>query len=141
MAIADLARCENQEKSNLGEAMKNCWIGYFLVLVMCIPALAQSQAGYQSGKIIKVTKLEDTSRGISGTDAQAKTEIHNYKVSVQIGDSVYVARYQSTDEDLASFAEGKDVQARVDGKVLRVRKANGKDAKGSIIQTTKATTP
>jgi len=55
---------------------------------------------------------------------------------VQLDDKIYVCQYKA-EWDL-SWVEGKDVQARVKGKMIYVKKANGKEAKGSILSTAAA---
>jgi hypothetical protein len=95
---------------------------------------------YQAAKIVKVEKQE--SRGSSGgTDAPAKAEVATYRISIQLGDKVYVCRYQTDPDSDISWVEGKDVQARVGGKAMYVKKVNGKEAKGSILSTAPAPKP
>ena len=95
---------------------------------------------YQAGKIVKVEKLE--SRGPSGgTDAALAPGVMSYRVSIQLGDKVYVCSYQTGPDRDISWIEGKDIEARVSGKVMYVKKANGKEAKGSILSSEPATNP
>ena len=92
---------------------------------------------YQNGKIVKVEKHESSAPS-GGTDAPLKAGVETYHVSILLGDKVYVCRYQ-TDPDLdLSWIEGKEVQARVSGKAMYVKKATGKEAKGSILSSTAA---
>jgi len=95
---------------------------------------------YQNAKIVKVEKQEPhVSSG--GTDAAMKAEAATYRISIQLGAKVYVCRYQSDTDNDISWAEGKEVQARVSGKALYVRKASGKEAKGSILSMSNAGNP
>ena len=95
---------------------------------------------YQAGKIVKVEKqASHTPSG--GTDAPPKANVATYHVSIQLGDKVYVCRYQIDPENDTSWIEGKDVQARVSGKVMYVKKATGKESKGSILSTVPAGNP
>jgi hypothetical protein len=89
---------------------------------------------YQAGKIVKVEK-QASHASSGGTDAALKAEAATYHISIQIGDKVYVCRYQTGPENDITWIEGKDVQARVRGKAMYVKKANGKEAKGSILST------
>ena len=94
---------------------------------------------YQDGKIVKVEKhASHTPSG--GTDAPSHAEAATYHISIQLGDKVYVCRYQA-DPELVSWVEGKAVQARVSGKVMYVKEAHGKEAKGSIMSTAPAENP
>ena len=122
--------------------MKKFWLGCLLICVVCLPLLAQSQnTGYQAGKIINVEKLPGTGAGGGGTDAPVKPETATYKISVQVNDTVYLVRYQAQGDQDLSWIQGKDVQVKVAGKKMYVKRASRKDAKGSILSTTKASTP
>jgi hypothetical protein len=94
---------------------------------------------YQAGKIVKVEKQESHASSWH-TDAPLKAEVATYRVSIQLGDKVYVCRYQTDPDAEISWIEGKDVQARVSGKVMYVKKATGKEAKGAILSTAPAGT-
>lgn len=56
-----------------------------------------------------------------GTDAPSKAEVATYHISVQLGDKVYVCRYQTDSDNDISWMEGKDVQARITRKQGNVR--------------------
>ncbi|HLN97546.1 MAG TPA: hypothetical protein VK208_03600, partial [Pyrinomonadaceae bacterium] len=71
--------------------------------------------------------------------APLKAGVNSYRISVQLDDKIYVCQYKA-EWDL-SWVEGKDVQARVKGKMIYVKKANGKEAKGSILSTAAAGQP
>jgi hypothetical protein len=112
-----------------------------LLCLILLSAVGLSAAAheYQAGKIVKVEKhASHTPSG--GTDAPSQAKVATYDISIQIGDKVYVCRYQA-DPELVSWVEGKDVQARVSGRVMYVKKANGKEAKGSIVSTAPAGNP
>jgi hypothetical protein len=93
---------------------------------------------YQAGKIIKVEKQESRSPS-SGTDAPLKVEVATYRISIQLDDKIYICQYKSENE--ISWVEGKDVEARVSGKSIYVKKASGKEARGSILSTAAAEKP
>jgi hypothetical protein len=114
-----------------------CSVFLGLVLLSAIAFAANHK--YQAGKIVKVEKQE--SHASSGhTDAPLKAEVATYRVSIQLGDKVYVCRYQTDRDAEISWIEGKDVQARVSGKVMYVKRATGNEAKGSILSTAPAGT-
>jgi len=112
-----------------------CAVLACLVLLSSIGFAAAPE--YQAGKIIKVEKRQSHSSS-GGTDAPSTVEATTYHVSIKIGDKVYVVRYQTDPDAELSWIEGKDVQARVKGKGMYVKKINGKEAKGSIVSTTTA---
>ncbi len=122
--------------------MTKFWLGCLLLCVVGLTALAQSQnAGYQAGKIVNVERLQGTGGGGGGTDAALKPETATYKISVQVNYTVYVVRYQAQGDQDLSWIQGKDVQVKVAGKKMYVKRVSGKDAKGSILSSSKASTP
>jgi hypothetical protein len=121
--------------------MKKYWLGYFLVFVVCVPVLAPAQnTGYVVGKIVNVERQPGTA-GIGGTDAPSTSATATYKISVQVNDTVYIVRYQAQGGQDLSWIQGKDVQVRVSGKKMYVKRASGADAKAGIISKAKASTP
>jgi hypothetical protein len=112
-----------------------CAVFLCLALLSAISSAATHQ--YQAGKIVKVEKRESHSPS-GGTDAPLKAEAATYHISIQLGDKVYVCSYHTHPDLDISWTEGKDVEARVKGKVMYVKKANGKEAKGSILSTAPA---
>jgi hypothetical protein len=119
--------------------MKTFWLGCLLLCVVCLPAFAQS-AGYEAGKIVNVEKV-GTSGGPGGTDTALKPETATYKLSVQVNDTVYMVRYQAQGDQDLSWIQGKDVQVKINGKKMYVKRVNGRDAKGSILSSSKAGAP
>jgi hypothetical protein len=91
---------------------------------------------YQAGKVVKVEKQKSQSR-TAGTDSPLTAEVASYRVSIQIGDKVYVCNYKS-DPESYSWAVGKDVEARISGKAMYVKKSAGRELKGSILSTAPA---
>ena len=77
---------------------------------------------YQSGKILKA-------------------EVTTLHVFIQLGDKVYVCRYKTHFEEDGSWLEGKEVQARVSGRTMYVKKANGKEANAAILSIAPAAKP
>jgi hypothetical protein len=121
--------------------MKKSWIGCLLLIVGCLPVLAQAQsAGYQPGRIVNVEKQPGTTSGGS-TDTALHPETATYKISVQVSDTVYLIRYQAHGDRDLSWIQGKDVQVKVAGKKMYVQRASGKEAQASILSTSKASAP
>jgi hypothetical protein len=119
-------------------AFKTCSIGYLLLCVVCLSAFSQSQAqSYEAGTLMKVDQLPDTGSA-GGTDASLKSAVHDYNISIQVGDTLYVCRYHAPSGQETSWLQGKDVEVRVKGKVMYVKRPTGKDAKATIINSAKA---
>jgi hypothetical protein len=112
----------------------------FLCLILLSVLASAAMPQYQAGKIVKVEKQESHAPS-GGTDAAAKPEVLTYKISIQLGDKVYVCTYKTHSENDLFWTVGKDVQARVSGKGMYVQKANGKEAKGSILSRSSAANP
>jgi hypothetical protein len=124
-----------------GGIMKKYWLGYLLTFVVCVAVLAQAQnTGYEAGKIINVERQPDTA-GSGGTDAPSTSSTATYKISVLVNDTVYLVRYQAQSDQDLSWIQGKDVQIRISGKKMYVKRASGADAKAGIISKAKASTP
>jgi hypothetical protein len=121
--------------------VKGLWIGCFVICAVAVPIFAQPQAdSYQVGKIVAVDRLPDHHpagghQTAGGTDAQLAANAQNYNVSIQVGDTVYVCRYQAHSGQEMSWLQDKDVQVRVDGKAMYVKRATGEDAKATILQS------
>jgi hypothetical protein len=112
----------------------------FLSLILLSAVGFAVAHAYQAGKIVKVEKQASHAPS-GGTDAPAKAEVATYRISIRLGDKVYVCRYQTDPENDISWIEGKDVEARVSGKAMYVKKATGKEAKGSILSIVPAGNP
>ena len=112
----------------------------FLGLALLSGAGFAAAPEYQPGKIVKVEKQESHSSS-GGTDASMKAEAATYRISIQIGDKVYVCRYQTDPDADISWIVGKDIQARISGKAMYVKKVTGKEVKGSILSSTAAGNP
>jgi hypothetical protein len=121
--------------------MKKYWLGYLLVFVVCATVFAPAQnTGYEAGKIVNVERQPGTA-GSGGTDAPSTSATATYKISVQVNDTVYLVRYQAQGDQDLSWIQGKDVQLRVSGRKMYVKRASGADAKAGIISKSKARTP
>jgi hypothetical protein len=78
------------------------------------------------------------SRGSGGTDEALKGGSHEYDVSIQVGDTVYVCRHHAHAGQEISWLQDKQASVRIKGKVMYVKRVTGKDAKASIVRTNKA---
>jgi len=112
----------------------------FLGLALLAGAAFASAHEYQAGRITKVEKQESRAPS-GGTDAASKAEVATYHISIQLGGKLYVCQYKTDPDNEISWIEGKEVEARVSGKAMYVKKANGKEAKGPILSTAPAGNP
>ena len=100
------------------------------VVLLVSFGLAQN---YQAGKILSISKHE--SRAASGgTDSQNAAPIEDYDVTISSGGTVYTTIYHHPGELEPAWSEGKEVQVHVAGKVLHVKKANGKPESLRIVK-------
>lgn len=115
-----------------------------VVSLACLtaPALAQAPKTYQPGKIVSIKKRPaPPSHTPAGTEGQLAAETDSYDVKVSLGSNVYDCRYSAAHGAYVEWAEGKDVQARVKGKVLYIKKALEGEEKMRIAHVHKASTP
>ena len=117
------------------KARSVCALFFGLALLCSIGFAADPQ--YQAGKVVKVEKRGSAAPS-GGTDAPLKAAVTTYNISIQLDNKVYVCSYKTDPDNDISWIEGKDVEARASGKTMYVKKANGKEAKGSILRTTAA---
>ena len=116
--------------------LRAIYIGFLCLTFLSALGFAADHE-YQTGKIIKVEQ-QDSRSSSGGTDATLKAAVSTYRISLQLGDKVYVVQYKTDPENDISWAEGKEVQARVSGKVIYVKKVTGKEVRGSILSTAPA---
>jgi len=122
--------------------MKHVWLGLIVVQLVCLSVFAQSTGTqYVKGKIVSVEKVEKQGATSGGTDAPVASQVDNYNISIQVADTVYVCRYAAHSEQDLTWTRGKEGDVRIKGKTMYVRTATGKEAKASILRTTKAPTP
>ena len=121
--------------------MRLTWLLLLLLAVtVCIPASLSAQSSdFTTGTIVAVETVPGTSAPSSGgTDAPLASDVTRYDLSIQLGDSIYVCRAKTSSAYDLTWAKGKEVQAKVKGNVMSVKRANGKITKLSILKTTKA---
>jgi hypothetical protein len=95
-------------------------LSILLSLVLVIVTAASAQLGRsvdESGKIISVRRLASDATSFLGSpsDAPLQASTFVYEVSVRVGDSILVARYESGIDYLpASLMSGKSVKIRTE---------------------------
>ncbi|HST11184.1 MAG TPA: hypothetical protein VLL05_12480 [Terriglobales bacterium] len=104
--------------------MKARSVSVIMVSLFLLVEFGFAQA-YETGKILTITKHEaKTAPG--HTDAPMKTSVDDYDVTISSGGTVYTAVYHHHGGLDPAWAEGREVQVHVAGKVLHVKKASGK---------------
>ena len=109
----------------------------FLIAFLVNSVVVAQTADFQTGKIVAVQKV-NSGMSTGGTDAPTAQNRQRYHLSIQLNDSVYVCRADVTQDMDLEWAQGKEVQVRVKGKVLELKRASGKIVKLSILSSKKA---
>jgi hypothetical protein len=120
--------------------MKKLLVFALLLSLVASSALAFAQASdFQTGKVVAVDKVESAAPSGGGTDAPVPANKQRYNVRIQLGDMVYVCRVETIQEsDLQEWAQGRDVQAKVQGKTMFVKRVTGRIVKFPIVSSKKA---
>jgi hypothetical protein len=113
------------------------------VLVTLCTQTVNAQANdtdFQAGKIVAVEKVSSTGGQATtgGTDAPSTPQVDRYNLSIQVGDTIYVCRARIQPESSFSWTQGKEVNVKVNGKTMYVRRSTGKVEKLSILSSKKA---
>jgi hypothetical protein len=107
----------------------------FVVPSLLCTALAQAQASneYQTAKIVAVEQIFSPDNITSGTDAPMTSNVSEFNLSVELGEQAYLCRVRTASDFDLNWANGREVQARTQGKVMYVKRANGKVLRLSIV--------
>jgi len=111
------------------------------ILVLSVVCGAQA-ANYQNGKIVSVHQLKADAQAAQqpqarseSTDAPLKNDVKKYEIVVETGGTSYTCHYLAPSDLDPGWANGKSVQVRVEGNVVHIKNANGKDEKLSIVSS------
>ena len=106
-----------------------------VVLLICIAAVSFAQdTDFQTGKIVSVETI-DSSAHTGGTDAPTAVNRQKHNLSIELGGTIYVCRVETSKDYDLGWAQGREVQVRVKGKTMDVKRENGKVVKLSILST------
>jgi hypothetical protein len=115
--------------------MKSMFLLPMVALLICVAALSSAQnADFQTGKIVSVETI-DSGAHTGGTDAPTAANRQKHNLSIELGGTVYVCRVETIKDYDLGWAQGKEVQVRVKGKTMDVKRENGKVVKLSILST------
>jgi hypothetical protein len=114
--------------------MKNILVS-MVALLICTTAVSSAQStDFQTGKIVSVETI-DSGAHTGGTDAHTAANRQKHNLSIELGGTVYVCRVETSKDYDLGWAEGREVQARVKGKTMDVKRENGKVVKLTILST------
>ena len=107
-----------------------------LLVLWCSVALASSS--YQTAKLLSITD-SSSNRIVGNSQNGSVTSVTDveYRLSVQIGDMIYVGsywprwRWSYTPTD---FVENEPVEVKFEGKHMYIKRPNGKELKTEIIR-------
>lgn len=108
---------------------------FICVLLLCAPLAASS---YQTGKLLSITD-SSSNRVVGNSQTGAVTSVTDveYRLSVQIGDMIYVGSYWPRwkwSYGPTDFVENGPVDVRMDGKHMYIKRPDGKELKTEIIR-------
>jgi len=111
--------------------------GMFLLPVMALlictsPVLFAQDRDFQAGKIVSVEAI-DSGAPQGGTDAPTAANKQKHTLSIDVGGTVYVCQVKTAQDYDLSWAQGREVQVRVSGKTMDVKRENGKIVKLAIL--------
>ena len=107
--------------------MKTCLV----VLSCCITmaamlAYAQSaDEGYQMAKVVAIERVAANAQHMENED--------NYKISMRLGDTLYICHGSGPAATFMDWTNGKEFPAKLNGKVLLVKSPNGQIVQLNIV--------
>ena len=106
------------------------------LLILVAPATTQPKAKiYQAGTIRSIQRQE--ANGLSSsenTDAPLRSNAFTYDVSVQVADTVLVARYQSATDYLpSSWTEGNSIEVSIYRHCMYLKDSSDEDFELGIV--------
>ncbi len=103
-----------------------------LILLFCATAFGESN--YEKGRLISITDVSQVTQTVSyygGTPSAYTVKQFRYRLSVQVGDMVYVGLYTSNIfkpyYPVLDFRNNSDVEVRIEGSRMHIMRPNGKD--------------
>jgi hypothetical protein len=113
--------------------MKSMFLLPMVALLIFIAAVSSAQnTDFQTGTIVSVETI-DSSAPTGGTDAPPAANRQKHNLSITLGGTIYVCRVETSKDYDLGWAQGKEVQVRVKGKTMDVKRENGKVVKLSIL--------
>ena len=92
-----------------------------MIAVLCCLTLAgifaYAQADFQTATVVSIEKL--------AANAQHMDEGDHYKISMRMGDMVYLCKVSGQAATFMDWTSGKEFPAKEDGKILHVKNKDG----------------
>jgi hypothetical protein len=115
--------------------MKSIFLLPMAALLICVATVSSAQnTDFQTGKIVSVETI-DSAAPTGGTDAPTTANRQKHNLSIELRGTIYVCRVETSKDYDLGWAQGKEVQVRVKGKTMDVKRENGKVVKLSILST------
>ena len=106
--------------------MKIMSVSLFCVTVAAVLACAQiAEEGYQTATVVSIEKL--------AANAQHQENGDRYKISMRLGDTLYLCQVSGHTPILMNWTRGKEFPAKVNGKVLLVKTPDGETLDLNIV--------
>ncbi len=116
--------------------MKRRSFGFLLFFALLSSFVMADEARiYQSGTIVSVERQETENAYVGGaTDAPLRSDVWAYRVSVQIGGTLYFGHYEAaTGYVPGMWTRGHPVEVRIDKKQMYLRTPGGEEVKMQIV--------
>ena len=119
--------------------MKRAMQASLIAVVLCSTVFSFAKDDqYQTGKIVDVEKLAAKDAGASGSDTAVKAEVHQWQISVQVGDTIYKCLLKRYDPSSLNWTKGKEVQVRPKGNAMYLKKEDGSVVRATIVGKSQA---
>jgi len=107
--------------------MRTCLVALLCCITMAVMlAYAQiADEGYQMGRVVSIEKL--------AANAQHPEDADRYKISMRLGDTLYLCHASAPAAVFIDWSPGKDFPAKLNGKVLLVKNPNGQVVELNIV--------
>jgi hypothetical protein len=108
---------------------RNHWMKRIcLILLFCATAFGESN--YEKGRLISITDVSKVTQTVSyygGTPSAYRVKEFRYRLSVQVGDTVYIGLYMSNIfkpyYPVLDFRNNSDVEVRIEGGRMHIMRA------------------
>jgi len=104
--------------------------------IMYVPAFGEARnTDFHKGQILKLERLpgQPNANGSDPSDAPLDPKVYRYNVVIQLGDTVYTTRLDTSEPCDVEYSLGSEVQARVGKNVLYLKRASGNVEEASIV--------
>jgi hypothetical protein len=115
--------------------LKACGCEQWLAFVVAASAQSKSST-YESGKIVSVRRLVPDMSSFRGSpsDAPLQASVFTYELSLRVGDSILVARYESGIDYLpATLQPGTSVKIRIKDHRVYLKEPSAEDLEFSVV--------